>query len=81
MIKKGDFIWLIGVCFHAFRLVYDDEVLIFIGFRPGQHPLSRDPFLHNLRIKGEGEVGHQLQASIASGRSPIDLNMFLVRKK
>ena len=30
MIQKGDFIWLIGVRFHAFRLVHDDEMLIFI---------------------------------------------------
>ena len=36
MVEKGDFIWLIGVRFHASDLFIDDEMLIFIrGLGPG----------------------------------------------
>ena len=82
MIKKGDFIWLIGVCFHAFWFVYDDEVLIFIeAFDQASIPCQEILFFIIFRIKGEGELVISLKHRLPMDSLPIDLDMFFGSQK
>ena len=82
MVEKGDFIWLIGVRFHAFGFVYDDEMLIFIeGFDQASITFWELLFFIIFRIKGEGELVTSLKHGLPMDSLPIDLDMFFCSQK